>query len=193
MADSEHDEMYEDAELGQRGRAAEEDAQDSRRARRDQVQGGFADSMDADMLRDDLIPLVMGALRASGADSAAIRATNELSVVPFGVDTKGMIEGQGGSIHTLITVSHPNQTAVAALGHVTKDGGVSVLGATIIAESYISATARAMATFGRAEERKHEQKKAGTYVIVRGIGAIDDTNLDAHADAMAAFFGAIAT
>eukprot|EP00966_Prymnesium_polylepis_P212529 4922960-Prymnesium_polylepis.1 len=84
-------------------------------------------------------------------------------------------------------------TVMAALTHVTKDGGVSVLGSTIIAETYISVTARALATFGRVEERKHEQKKAGTYVIVRGIGAIDDTNLDAHADAMQAAFGATTT
>eukprot|EP00966_Prymnesium_polylepis_P132864 3071164-Prymnesium_polylepis.1 len=82
---------------------------------------------------------------------------------------------------------------MAAVWHVTKDGGVNVLGATIIAESFIAATARALATFGRAEEVKHHQKKAGTYVIVCGIGAIDDTNLDAHADAMQAAFGATTT
>ena len=77
-----------------------------------------------------------------------------------------------------------NVIVMAALEYVTKDGDVSVLGAAIIAESYIAATARAQAAEGRAEERKREQKKAGTYVIVRGIGAIDDSNMDAHADAM---------
>eukprot|EP00966_Prymnesium_polylepis_P319556 7376003-Prymnesium_polylepis.1 len=82
---------------------------------------------------------------------------------------------------------------MAAVGHVSKDGGVNVLGATIFAESFIAAKARALATFGRAEEQKREQKKAGTYVIVRGVGAIDDTNLDAHADAMQAAFGATMT
>ena len=36
-----------------------------------------------DVLRDELTPQVMGALRASGADSAALRAGNELCVVPL--------------------------------------------------------------------------------------------------------------
>ena len=206
MADSENDEMYADAE-------GSEDEQPSKTRK---TAGGRvviksregekykdlqelfcvlrgADSMDADILRDDLTPVVMGALRSNGTDPGAIQAANELTVVPFGVDAKGMIEGQGGSIHTLVTISHPNSVVMAALAHVTKDGGVSVLGVTIIAESYASATTRAMASFGRAEERAFAVKKAGTYVIVRGIGAIDDSNLDAHADAMAAFLGAPTT
>eukprot|EP00966_Prymnesium_polylepis_P288047 6653115-Prymnesium_polylepis.1 len=164
MADSEHDEMYEDAK----------GSEDKRPKKTRKTAGGrvVIKSKEGAVVRAERRrldgrgraarrPDPAGDGRASGADSDAIRATNELSIVPFGVDTNGMIEGQGGSIHTLITVSHPNQTAMAALGHVTKDGGVSVLDATIIAESYISATARAMAIFGRAEERKHEQKKAG--------------------------------
>eukprot|EP00966_Prymnesium_polylepis_P071737 1666206-Prymnesium_polylepis.1 len=48
-------------------------------------------------------------------------------------------------------------------------------------------------TWGRAEETKRERRKAGTYVSVRGIGAIDDTNIDAHAEAMQAAFGATTT
>ena len=166
MADSEQDDMYEDAR----------DSGDEQPAKTRKTAGGRVvikskegesykalhelfcvltgvESMDADVLRDELTPQVMGALRASGTDSAAIRAGNELSVVPFGVDVKGMIEGKSGSIHTLITISHPNQTAMAALNHVTKDGGISVLGAVIIAESYIAATARAQAAVGRIEER----------------------------------------
>eukprot|EP00966_Prymnesium_polylepis_P019453 448483-Prymnesium_polylepis.1 len=66
---------------------------------------------------------------------------------------------------------------MAALEYVTKDGDVSVLGPAIIAESYVAATARAQAAEGRTEELKREQKTAGTYVIVRGIGAIDDSNI----------------
>ena len=38
---------------------------------------------------------------------------------------------------------------MAAVEHVTKDGGVSVLGATIVAEPYVAAAARAQASFGR--------------------------------------------
>jgi hypothetical protein len=52
--------------------------------------------------------IVMGVLRSNGTDPKAIRAANELSVVPFGADTQGMIQGQDESIHTLITVSHTN-------------------------------------------------------------------------------------
>ena len=59
----------------------------------------------------------------------------------------------------------------------TKDGAVSVLGSVIVCESYISATARAMTMVGRIEETKRPSKVAGTYVIVRGIGAIDDTTI----------------
>ena len=207
MDDSEHDETFEDAE----GSGDDEQPKKTRKTAGGRViikskEGESyktlhelfcvltgVDSMDADMLRDDLTPLVMGALRSNGTDPDAIRAAGELSVVPFGVDTKGMIQGQGGSIHTLITISHTNHVVMAAVEHVTKDGGVSVLGATIVAEPYVAAAARAQASFGRAEEVAREQKKAGTYVIVRGIGAIDDANLDAHADAMAAAFGATTT
>ena len=135
----------------------------------------------------------MDALRSNGTDPNIIRAANELSVVPFGADTQGMIQGQSESIHTLITISHTNQVVMAALGHVTKDGAVSVLGSVIVCESYVSATARAMTMVGRVEETKRTAKAAGTYIIVRGVGAIDDTNLDAHADAMQAAFGATTT
>eukprot|EP00966_Prymnesium_polylepis_P316145 7304718-Prymnesium_polylepis.1 len=87
----------------------------------------------------------MSALHARGDDAESIHAAMELTIVPFGVDTKGMIQGQGGSIHGLITISHPNVTVMAALAHVTKDGDVNVLGATIVAESFIAATERALA------------------------------------------------
>ena len=53
-----------------------------------------ADTIDANMLRDALTPIVMGALRANGTESNAIRAANELAVVPFGADTKAMIQGK---------------------------------------------------------------------------------------------------
>eukprot|EP00966_Prymnesium_polylepis_P084781 1962552-Prymnesium_polylepis.1 len=45
-----------------------------------------------------------------------------------------MIQGQRGSIDTLLTVSHTSPVVMAAVEHVTKDGGVSVIGVTIIAE-----------------------------------------------------------
>jgi hypothetical protein len=106
------------------------------------------DTIDADLLRDELTPLVASALNTRGDDAESIRAANELSVVPFGADTKGMIEGWGGTIHGLITVSHPNVMVMAALEHVTQGGDVSVLGAAIIAESYSAATARAQAAWG---------------------------------------------
>eukprot|EP00966_Prymnesium_polylepis_P306100 7073404-Prymnesium_polylepis.1 len=72
------------------------------------LQGG--DAIDADMLRDVLTPLVMGALRTRGDDAESIRAANELTVVPFGADTKGMIEGQGGSRAAPSTASSPSRT-----------------------------------------------------------------------------------
>ena len=200
MDDSEHDETFEDAE----GSGDDEQPKKTRKTAGGRViikskegesykalhelycvlLGG--DTIDADLLRDELTPLVVSALNTRGDDAESIRAANELSVVPFGADTKGMIEGWGGTIRGLITFSHPNVMVMAALEHVIQGGDVSVLGAAIIAESYTAATARAQAAEGRAEERKREQKKAGTYVIVRGIGAIDDSNMDAHADAMQA-------
>ena len=206
MDDSEHDDTYEDAE----GSGDEQQPAKTRKTAggrvviKSKVGETYkalnelycvllgAESIDADMLRDEVTPLVMGVLR-NNADPNAVRAANELAVVPFGADTKGMIQGSSESIHTLITISHPSQIVMAALGHVTKDGTVSVLGATIVAETYAAAAARAMAAVGRVEETKRPAKVAGTYIIVRGIGAIDDTNLDAHADAMQAAFGAATT
>ena len=107
MDDSEHDETFEDAE----GSGDDEQPKKTRKTAGGRViikskEGESyktlhemfcvltgVDSMDADVLRDDLTPLVMGALRSNGTDPDAIRAAGELSVVPFGVDTKGMIEG----------------------------------------------------------------------------------------------------
>eukprot|EP00966_Prymnesium_polylepis_P158034 3652724-Prymnesium_polylepis.1 len=49
------------------------------------------------MLRDEITPLVMSALRTGDAD--AVLAAGALAVTPIGIDNKGMIPGQGGSVH----------------------------------------------------------------------------------------------
>ena len=93
MDDSEHDETFEDAE----GSGDDEQPKKTRKTAGGRViikskEGESyktlselfcvltgVDSMDADMLRDDLTPMVMGALRSNGTDPDAIRAASRAS------------------------------------------------------------------------------------------------------------------
>ena len=52
---------------------------------------------------------------------------------------------------------------------------------------------RAAAHAGRSVKLEHSKKEEGILITVRGLGAIDDTNIDAYGDAFAACFGAPVT
>eukprot|EP00966_Prymnesium_polylepis_P086028 1991137-Prymnesium_polylepis.1 len=54
-------------------------------------------------------------------------------------------------------------------------------------------TQRAASAAGRAVKMAHQAKEEGILVTVRGLGAIDDTNIDAYGDAFAACFSAPVT
>eukprot|EP00966_Prymnesium_polylepis_P169602 3921578-Prymnesium_polylepis.1 len=52
---------------------------------------------------------------------------------------------------------------------------------------------RAAAHAGRFVKLEHSKKEEGILNTVRGLGAIDETNIDAYGDAFAACFGAHVT
>eukprot|EP00966_Prymnesium_polylepis_P275317 6361133-Prymnesium_polylepis.1 len=128
----------------------------------------------------------------SGNDDAQ-RAAAELQTDPIGLSVDGMVNGMmnavGSRVHTQIVASHTNPVIVGAIEHVTQDGSFCPLGAVLVFESYIAMTQRAASAAGRAVKTAHQAKEKGVLVTVRGLGAIDGTNIDAYGDAFTACFG----
>eukprot|EP00966_Prymnesium_polylepis_P126372 2922509-Prymnesium_polylepis.1 len=209
MADSEHDDMYEDAvDSGDEQPAAKTRKTASGRVLIHSKEGTAfkhlkstyavllgGEVVDRAMLLEFMMERVLPALQAGNDD--AQRAAAELQTDPIGLSVDGMVQGManavGGTVHTQIVASHSNPLIVSAVEHVTRDGGFSPLGAVLIFETYDAMKQRAAAHAGRAIKAAHQAKEAGILVTVRGLGAIDDTNIDAYGDAFSACFGAPVT
>ena len=143
------------------------------------------DVVDRAMLLEFLMERVMPTLQAGNDD--AQRAANELQSDPMGLSVDGMVQGKanavGSTVHTQIVASHSNPVVVSATEYVTQDGTFSPLGTVLIFEAYDGMRRRAAANAGRSVKVEHS-KQEGVLVTVRGLGAVDDTNIDAYPAAL---------
>eukprot|EP00966_Prymnesium_polylepis_P120734 2789837-Prymnesium_polylepis.1 len=209
MADSEHDDMFEDAEGSgddlpraktrktASGRvlihSKEGDSFSRLNSTYAVLLGG--EVVDRAMLLEFLMERIVPALQTG--DDVAQRAAAGLQTEPIGLSVDGMVKGRenavGATVHSQIVASHPNPVVIMAIEHVTGDGSFTPIGHTLVFESYTRMTQRAAGSAGRSVQVEHAKREEGILMTVRGLGAIDDTNIDAYGDAFAACFGASVT
>jgi hypothetical protein len=134
-----------------------------------------------EFMMERVVPLLQG-----GNDDAQLAAA-ELQTDPIGLSVDGMVKGRTMPWARPSTrrSSRPTQPRSSfAIEHVTQDGTSARSAPSSIFESYDGMRRRAAAAAGRSVKVEHA-KKEGILMTVRGLGAIDDTNIDAYGDAFA--------